>query len=257
MQGILPDEILGRRKQGLGTPLIPWFKGGCRRRARPALARQPARARLLRAAGGGAAVRHRAEPHAAPRGPRQAVQAGDVRALVPRLLDRPGGRWREVRLAAGPGHGVTDAGPGARRCGSRSSPTPTACTSRSGRRVLRRPARPPGDGLPRSGPGRAVPERGRGRPPRQPLHGKQAAWLALLPRLRRELATRGPTSSSVTCRELRLPGRAGRLPPARARGTGGRHGLAARRPLGLFCVRHACRRGDLFNAWSAQHPRRR
>ncbi len=28
MKGILPEEILVRRKQGLGTPLIPWFRGG-------------------------------------------------------------------------------------------------------------------------------------------------------------------------------------------------------------------------------------
>ncbi len=28
MRGIVPDIILERRKQGLGTPLIPWFRGG-------------------------------------------------------------------------------------------------------------------------------------------------------------------------------------------------------------------------------------
>jgi asparagine synthase (glutamine-hydrolysing) len=28
MRKILPESILKRRKQGLGTPLVPWFKGG-------------------------------------------------------------------------------------------------------------------------------------------------------------------------------------------------------------------------------------
>jgi asparagine synthase (glutamine-hydrolysing) len=45
MRGILPEAILQRRKQGLGTPLIPWFRRGLYDVARDLLSPQNLRAR--------------------------------------------------------------------------------------------------------------------------------------------------------------------------------------------------------------------
>ena len=97
MSGILPDEILGRRKQGLGTPLIPWFKGGMFDVARDLLS--PANLR----------ERGFFEPQAVERlfgtARSHTLHREDLGKLFKLVmfelwcrvfLDRPGGRWREV-----------------------------------------------------------------------------------------------------------------------------------------------------------------
>ncbi len=97
MKGILPEEILGRRKQGLGTPLIPWFKGGMFDVARDLLS--PANLR----------ERGYFEPQAVERlfgtARNHTLHREDLGKLFKLVmfelwcrvfLDRPGGRWREL-----------------------------------------------------------------------------------------------------------------------------------------------------------------
>jgi glycosyltransferase involved in cell wall biosynthesis len=82
--------------------------------------------------------------------------------------------------------------------------------------------------------------------------GNKLAWLALLPRLRRELMARRP-DLFVGYRVVSygfLASLAGYRPLVLA-AQGGDMVWPPDDRLGLFCVRHACRRGDLFNAWSA------
>ncbi len=81
--------------------------------------------------------------------------------------------------------------------------------------------------------------------------GNKLAWLALLPRLRRELAARGPdlfAGYRVVSYGF-LAALAGYRPLVLA-AQGGDMVWPPDDRLGLFCVRYACRRGDLFNAWS-------
>jgi glycosyltransferase involved in cell wall biosynthesis len=81
--------------------------------------------------------------------------------------------------------------------------------------------------------------------------GNKLAWLALLPRLRRELAARRP-DLFVGYRVVSygfLAALTGRHPLVLA-AQGGDMVWPPDDRLGLFCVRYACRRGDFFNAWS-------
>jgi asparagine synthase (glutamine-hydrolysing) len=97
MDGILPPEILRRRKQGLGTPLIPWFKGGMFDVARDLLSPANVRSRGFFEPQSVERLFASARHHTLHR-----EDLGKLFKLVMFelwcriFLDRPAGAWREV-----------------------------------------------------------------------------------------------------------------------------------------------------------------